>query len=250
MARNRQDAAPDGAESKGAEAAQRDEPLRAARVVDYLRRNPDFLVEHPGLLDVLTPPPRVSGDGVIDLQSVMIERQRRDLENLEGANAELLSTGRTNLAAQARVHEAVLAMLAARSFEHLIEIVTSDLAFMLDLDAVTLAVERSEQGLPPVRLGGVLQLEADTVDSLIGPGRAVRLRQDVEGDPAIFGAGAGLVASEALIRLDISPATPPAMLALGSRQPEHFHPGQGTELLNFLANALGRSIRTWLDLPE
>ena len=249
MARNRQDAAPDGA-TKGAEAAPGDEPLRAAKVADYLRRNPDFLAEHPGLLDVLTPPQRVSGDGVVDLQSVMIERQRSVLRDLEGAHADLITTGRTNLAAQSRVHEAVLAMLVARSFEHLIEIVTSDLAFMLDLDAVTLAVEQSEQGLPPVRLGGVLQLEADTVDALLGPGRGARLRQDIEGDPAIFGAGAGLVASEALIRLDISPATPPAMLALGSRQPEHFHPGQGTELLGFLAGALERCIRTWLDLPE
>ena len=44
--------------------------------------------------------------------------------------------------------------------------------------------------------------------------------------------------------------TPQAMLALGSRQPEHFHPGQGTELLVFLAGTLQQCIRMWLDLPE
>jgi uncharacterized protein YigA (DUF484 family) len=66
----------------------------------------------------------------------------------------------------------------------------------------------------------------------------------------IFGAAAGLVASQALIRLEISPATPPALLALGARQPDQFHQGQGTELLTFLAGVLENCIRAWLDLPD
>ena len=75
------------------------------------------------------------------------------------------------------------------------------------------------------------------------------LRQNARGERAIFGAGATLVHSDALLRLKISPATPVGLLALGSRKEGRFHAGQGTELLGFLARAVEFSIRAWLDLP-
>ncbi|MDH3473562.1 MAG: DUF484 family protein [Rhodospirillales bacterium] len=250
MPRNRQDPASEGAAGKAPAGKDADVAPSAAQVAGFLRRNPDFLAEHPDLLEVLTPPTRPRGDGVLDLQSYMVERLRDEVQDMTTARDDLVRAGRSNMAAQARIHQAVLALLAAKCFEHLIEIVTTDLAVMLDLDAVTLGVEKAALDLPPVRLGGLFQLEPDTVDSTIGKGRKVLLRSEIEGDPAIYGAAAGLVASEALIRLQASPVTPPAILALGSRKPEQFHPGQGTELLAFLADALELSIRTWLDLPD
>jgi uncharacterized protein YigA (DUF484 family) len=38
-------------------------------------------------------------------------------------------------------------------------------------------------------------------------------------------------------------------LCIGTRRPGRFHPGQGTELLGFLARSLGITIAAWLDLP-
>jgi uncharacterized protein YigA (DUF484 family) len=234
---------------KPAKGSEQDGGPSAAQVDSYLRRHPDFLARHPELLKILTPPDCRRRDGVLDLQSYMVDRLRDEVAEITAARDAVVQAGRGNLTAQSRTHQAVLALLAAHSFEHLIEIVTTDLAVALDLDAVTLGVERSAQGLPPVRVGGLYQLEPDTVDSVIGPGRALLLRSEIEGDPMIFGAGAGLVASEALIRLSISAATPSALLALGSRRPDQFHPGQGTELLTFLAGALEQCVRAWLELP-
>ncbi len=249
MARDQRDAAPDGEAAKAAEEAAEDGGPSAAQVAGFLHRNPDFLAENPELLEVLTPPGRARGDGVLDLQCYMVDRLRDEVAEMTAARDSLVQAGRSNMSAQTRVHQAVLALLAAKSFESLIETVTTDLAIVLDLDAVVLGVERTVRDLPPVRLGGLCQLEPDTVDSVIGRGRALLLRGDIEGDPGIFGAAAGLVASEALIRLNISPATPVAMLALGSRRADHFHPGQGTELLTFLAGTLEQCVRAWLDLP-
>lgn len=249
MTRNPRGAAPEGAAGKAKSGAAAGEELSAAKVADFLRRHPDFLAEHPELLEVLQAPARAHGDGVLDLQSFMVERLRNEVAEMREARDALVRSGRSNMAAQGRVHEAVLALLATKSFEHLIETVTTDLAVLLNLDAVSLCVEQSGRDLPPLRLGGLCQLEPDTVDSTVGSGRKVLLRGEIQGDPAIFGAAAGLVASEALIRMDISTATPPALLALGSRHADQFHPGQGTELLMFLAEALEHCIRGWLDLP-
>ena len=255
MTRNRSDAAPDrpgargGAKAAQKRAAGKDE-LTAAQVAGYLRRHPSFLADHPEVLDGQQAPGRMRDQGIIDLQQVMVERLRGDLEAAVDGRNQLLATSRSNSAAQSRVHEATIALMAAPSFEHLIETVTTDLAVLLDIDVVTLGVEQDARKLPPVRMGGIYQLEPDTIDSILGPGRSILLRPETEGCAMLFGAGAGLVASDGLIRLTVSRATPPAVLALGSRQPGHFSPGQGTELLGYLGRVLELSIRRWLDLPE
>ena len=227
-----------------------DSPLSAAEVAAYLRCHADFLTDNPDLVEVLTPPPAHCGEGIVDLQRFLVERLRQQISELSGANEALIAVGRANMVVQARVHRAILALLAARSFEHLIETVTTDLEVILDLDAVALGVEQATGELPPVRFSGLVQLQPGTVDALIGRGRGVTFQGAGPGRDALFGAAAGLVESHALIRLSISPTTPPAALALGSRRGDLFQHGQRTELLSFLAGALEQCIRAWLKLPN
>jgi len=84
---------------------------------------------------------------------------------------------------------------------------------------------------------------------MLGKGALTLLKAVPKGDPLVFGPGANLVRSQALIRLAPSKGSPPGLLALGSRDEKKFHPGQGSELLQFLCRLLERLIRTWLDLP-
>ncbi len=249
MTRNQRDAAPNGGAGKAPVEATESETLAANGVADFLRSHPDFLARHPELLDVLTPPARDRGDGVLDLQQFMVERLRDELSEMAAARDALVATGRGNLSAQARVHKAILALLAARSFEHYIETLTTDVAVTLDLDIITIGVEQTNDNGSRTHTAGVCRLEPNMVDCLLGPRQVIALHADIAGDEAVFGAAAGLVRSEALIRLSISEATPVALLALGSRNAEHFQEGQGTELLSFLARVVESGIRGWLNLP-
>ena len=225
-------------------------PVNAAEVTAFLRAHPDFLVEHPDLLGVLTPPTYDRGERVVDMQHFMLQHQRAEIARLKSQQRLLVGTSRANLASQARVHSAVLALLAASSFEQLIQIVTTDLAVLLDADVVTIAVESSGPQRPRLNHQGVQILDPGTVDAVLGVDRDVVLSSDTEGDPALFGDGAGLVRSAALLRLSVSAAAPAGLLCIGMRRPGKFHGGQGTELLGFLARALGITIAAWLDLPS
>ena len=123
-------------------------PALPARVIGpdevaaYLRQHPDFLVEHGELFEVLTPPALRRGERVVDMQHFMLERQRAEITRLKAQQRTLVATTRANLASQSRVHGAVLTLLAASSFEQLIQIVTTDLAVLLDADVVTIGVEQ------------------------------------------------------------------------------------------------------------
>ncbi len=221
-----------------------------AQVVHYLQHHSDFLVKNPDLLQDLLPPARNHGNGVVDLQNYLVEKLRVENQLLAKRHDDLISTSRTNMTSQMRVHSGILALLEAKSFRKLIEAVTTDLAVHLDVDAVSICVEANEEpSAARTKIAGVRMLEPGEVDRILGKGRDIVLHADIEGDPLVYGAATGLVCSEALLRLHPNPQVPTGLLALGSRNRGRFDPGQGTELLIFLARSLDHCIRTWPGLP-
>jgi uncharacterized protein len=222
--------------------------IRAADVIAYLREHPDFLEKHPGALRLLRTPSRGDGeDGVLDFQHFMLERLRGDLRRVEDEHKNLIALSRGNLASQCRVHKAALTMLRAQSFEHLLQIVTTDLAVLIDVDVVTIGVESTAARTTRLPLPGIHLLRGGMVEELLGADRDVLLCTDVKGDPSLFGAAAGLVRSQALLRLSFGRSGPVGLMCIGTRKPGTFHPGLGTELLSFLARAVEITIAQWLE---
>src|SRR5690242_524583 len=224
--------------------------LSASDVAGYLKQHPDFLNQHPDLLGVLTPPKLDRGERVVDMQHFMVQHQRSEIARLKAQNKSLVAATRANLMGQARVHSAVLAIIGAQSFEQLIQIVITDLASLLDADVVTIAVERQGGARARMPHHGIEILEPGTVAEVLGDDHDVVFQTDIHGDPRLFGAGAGLVRSAALVRLPVGRASPAGMLCIGTRRAGKFQTGhQSTELLSFLARTLGITIAAWLDLP-
>ncbi len=221
----------------------------AADIGAFLTANPGFIKDHPEILDGLAPDRGELGTGVVDMQSVLIQRLRAEKARLQELHDDLLATGRANLTRQSRIHGAVLGLLEARSFRELMEITTTDLAIKLDVDVIVLGVE-NENGIAERSVSGIRLLEPGCVDRLMGTGRDVVLNADIEGDKNLYGSATGLVASEALLRLHASREAPTGILALGARHRHRFDPDQGSEFLGFLALVLGLCIRTWLGLPR
>lgn len=226
------------------------EALSPEAVAAWLRQHPDFLSKNPDLLLALTPPDLQSGEAVIDFQRFVVERQRRELEKLKASSQELLAVSRINKSMQQSVHRAVLALLAANSFERAVATVTDDWAAFLNLDVVVIGVEG--QGSSPLSAlkNGLTMLSPGEVDSRLGRAQDVRVFPELKPiDPALFGEAAALAKSAAWMRLTIHPDAPTGVLALGSRDVGRFHQRQNTEHLRFLASVLGTTIRAWLDLP-
>lgn len=221
-------------------------PEKAAEVVAFLRAHPTFLRDQPELLAELLPA-RDLGEGVSDLQAHALTRLRREVEELRSGARELIHTARFNMNTQADTHTAVLALLAAESFDALVRTITDDLPRLLKVDLVMLCCET---GLPKGAAIYVQELQAGAVKRLMGPGNAVRLRANtqIEKDTLLYGEGSELICSDALVRLPYleDHGLPPTLLALGSRQAGTFHEGQATDLLTFLAAVTAQSIRRWV----
>ena len=222
----------------------------ASKVTEYLRENPEFLVENPDLLEVLAPPTRWDeGDGgnVADMQTSMLDRMRDESTNLKDAANLLISTTRSNMMIQTRTHAAVIAILGADNLERLVHVVCFDLPLLLDIDAASLCLETGQEGYPELGDTDIRWFAAGTVDKVLGGADEFAiLIEHTKDDGAVFGEAAGIVKSAALGRLQPGYGIPNGLLALGSRNRGAFHGGQGTDLLIFITRVLELTLHRWL----
>lgn len=219
--------------------------LSPEAVAAYLRDHPNFFSEHLDLLAQMPPSSMVRPDGVIDLRAVTVERLKSDADKLTDQFEDMIETGRTNQTLLNRTHAAVLHILESRDFETFIQAVTNDLAVVVDIDTAVLVVESDGSEQPAFNQAGLRIVDAGFIAPMISE-HAVRLEGSIMGDAKIFGPSAGLVRSQALIGLSIDEDCPPCMLALGSRDPDMFHSGLRTDLLQFLARVVEIGFRRFL----
>jgi uncharacterized protein YigA (DUF484 family) len=214
--------------------------LDAEAVAAYLAGNPDFLAGRPDLLRALTPVDARRGEVVADFQRHVARRLQSELARVSDGHAAFAAASRAALAAQGRVHRAVLALLGARTLDRLVEAATVDLALELEADAAVLGLEADPQAPFALRADGLRVWPRGRVEAWLPNARAALLGAIPSGtaDPLLFGSAAPLVRSQALLRLDTGPGRPPGLLALGARDAARFQGGGGTDLLLFLARAL------------
>jgi len=216
--------------------------LSEEEVRDYLLLNPDFFDLNSDLLTLLKPTRvRQPGD-IVDFQAVLLDRLQSEVARLGEMQGSLIHASRSNMTTQARIHAAVLCLLEADDFEHLCHIIGNDWVDMLQVDSIAICFESlAEKPLP--QNPDIRPLEAGTVNRFLGHENSAILRGDVTAAEEIFGPATSLVKAEALIRIEESDRLPPGILAFGSRDKDCFAPGQGTELLRFLAAAFHSRVK-------
>jgi uncharacterized protein len=217
------------------------EPL----VRDWLLAHPQFLQQHPEVLVALAPPATKHGGNVIDFQQHMLGHLQENLRGLQERYEGLIVASRDNMSTQSQVHQAVLGLVRAGDLEHLMQMITQDLVQLFDVDMVRLAMESPVAEYYAAQYGeqdssGFAFIDPGLVDVALGEGQEIRLIADVqlEMDEAleqIFADSIGLVRSCVLLRMAMPGTGRAAVLVFGVRHAGRFHPNQGVELLQFLA---------------
>lgn len=216
-------------------------------VADYLAEHPDFFAARPELLRMMTAPERFGGDTIVDLHRFQMQSLREEIAGLRDCASEVIETSRANLAIQNRTHSAVLALVAAPDLPCLMRVVGDDLPLLLDVDVACVGVEYRD-GVQ-LLIEDARPLPTGTIERLLGDDRDLVLFRSLQDDGTLFGAGSGLVQSAAIARLNCGESAPAAILGFGTRTPGAFHPGQGTELLRFLAKMVEICLARVMPVP-
>ena len=237
-------------------------------------RDPELVLGDPAIMRALVARGGAEEPGgkVVDLRSVALARIEARLGQVEAAHRTVIAAAYENLSGIHQVQRAVLCLLEARSLEDLVDTLAGEVASILRLDAIQLVLEgeasaaaSAAPAMAAANDAGPPGGEAPDAALRVVPPGWVSGRVGCGGGPlsrVILRRGAVLLAeggaaeeigSEAWLALDLrgdgrGAGRGPGLLVLGSGDPDQFAPGQGTELMEFLAGVTERALARWLGL--
>lgn len=224
------------------------------QVREFLKTHPDFLERNADLVSELSAPERDLGNGVVDFQHFMLKNLQKDSKALSSRYEMLVDYCRDNMSVQAQVHHAALRLIRTRSLEQLLETLTLDLVSLFDVDVVRLCMEsetRFDTSFGEQNYSGIVFINPGMIDVALGKQKNVLLVEDCASTPPvgfeeIFADCDAMIASCALLRLELDMVEKNVLLAFGVRHKDRFHPGQGIELLHFLAQIVAHQLDRYL----
>jgi uncharacterized protein len=212
--------------------------INATDVATFLRRNPDFLMEFPELALVLKMP-KQQGTAT-SLASYQLDVLRDKNRALNRRLQELIAIASENEQLVARVHAFTLSLMRASTLSETLRRVVATLNEDLATDLVRIAafqklpdVEPAEWLLTPAADDPALRVLQEFMAR--GEPLCGRLQQDKLA--ALFGERSADVRSAVLL-----PIPGRGVLAVGSLDPNRFHPGMGTLFLKLIADAVGAAL--------
>jgi uncharacterized protein YigA (DUF484 family) len=195
------------------------------------------------------------GSNIVDLRGVAMKRLEEQLGRLEDTHRTVIAAAYENLAGTNQVHRAVLAMMEPNDFDDFLEILENEVADILRVDCIRIVVETRKIDDAAAReladLSDIITVAIPYfVDLYLSQGLSTRTpiatRRLPRGAEQIYGDVARDLRTEACIKLNVGDGRLPAMLCLGSVDPDHFGPHQGTDLLSFFAGVFERLLQRWL----
>lgn len=220
------------------------ESLSEDSIADYLKSHPDFFERHPALVLGLKLPHRAGGASISLVErQVSLLRQRN--AQLERQLKDLVAVAKQNDALVEKIHQLCLKLMRAPTLPARLAELETGLRedFAAERAVLVLFPEAPAEAMHE---GFVRRMSADDAD--VRPFatflRAAKPRCGPLRDRQknIFDRDADSVSSAALVPL--GPESRLGFLIIGSRDPDHFHPGKRMDFLARLGEVLAVAIRT------
>lgn len=235
---------------KQPEMAETKEMTDSQKVALYLKKNPDvlkkFILEHPDVIKKLSFPSQ-NAKGVSDFYAFRAQKLEKELAHLKQRNKLLIQTSSDNLESQEKIHQLALDILNVQSIKHLLKLLRTYLSEQMDVDYTHLCLL---EGSPlPQKLFAEHEVVSESTCRAIfeNPEDIVVLRTLYEDeDKKIHREWAEHAQSDGLLKISTPSGHMVGFLALVSGERDRFHPGQGADLLNFIARIIGHVMEGWI----
>jgi uncharacterized protein len=209
------------------------------KIADYLRSHPDFFERHPLLLLGLKLPHRTGGAAIslVERQVAML-RQRNS--QLERQFKDLVAVAKQNDALVEKIHQLGLKLMRAADLPARLEQLETSLREDFAAERAVLVLFAETSPATAMREGFVKRVPQD--DPLVSPfatflrGARPRCGPLRDRQKNIFDGDEDSMSSAAMVPL--GEAASLGFLIIGSRNPDHFHPGKRMDFLARLGDLL------------
>ena len=208
-------------------------------IADYLKSHPDFFERHPLILLGLKLPHRTGGSA-ISLVERQVSMLRQRNAQLERQFKDLVAVAKSNDALVEKIHQLGLKLMRAHDLPARLEGLETGLREDFGAERAVLVLFDGKAPADAKREGFVRRLSADDAD--VKPFAAFLRAAKPRCGPLrdrqkyIFERDADTVSSAALVPLGADASL--GFLIIGSRDPDHFHPGKRMDFLARLGELL------------
>lgn len=222
--------------SPQAEQATIEDPGLEKRVAEYLIDHPDFFTRNTDVLAAIQVPHLV-GAGAVSLIEHQMRVLRKQLESERGRLAHLISRAREYEGLSARLHKLTLHLMSVSDAEHLCALLRE--AMLREFRAETVTFKLFPLGTDADGLEDPLTRAfrefIDREHTLCGPLDETKAKM-------LFGDTDANVRAAALVPINADGKA--GVLAIGSEDPERFHPDMGTDFLDRLGEIVSHKLRS------
>ena len=199
---------------------------------------------------------KLIGDNIIDFRAIAMDRLEDRFDKLEEIHKTVIATAYENLTGANQIQRAILRMMDGLDLSTFLNDLEGDVKDILNIDHLRVVLE-SANGDPftfvnlPSKNEIFVFAKKGFVKNYLSKGRdttvpSVILREISKEKTHLYDKIPDYIRSEAAISLDFGPNNLPGLLILGAKDPKHFSPRQGTDLLTFFAGVFERIMRRWL----
>ena len=232
--------------------------ITATDVATFLANNPDsitdILAAHPNLLTLClaaasdhAPDNKQIDPKVVDLIPALAAKARQDARKIKQTHESLMHVAAENMLSWTRVHHATLGLLASTDLPGMCQVITNEFPVIFNLNQCQLIIEEEAdlQNVTDTNLGlhPATQIDAATNSRSLYLGLPNDAAQKLLLKPA---------QSLAIIRLPDRLPDPVsrAVLLLGGKTSDSFHPNLGSDLLVLIAEMVGVTFAARLELQD
>ena len=222
--------------------------LEPKHITDYLKRNPDFFVDHEELLlDLKLPHPCPGKTISLIEKQVMVLRKKASDDQTK--LSQLSENAEENEKIFERIRSLVLALLDSKDLKQQVKVIEKSLTHEFGIEFYSLILFSEKKKKLPLRVEHI-DAATKTLGSIITNGKAVSGQILQEELNFLFQKQADNVKSVAITPLNhsLDKPEPFGVLALGSSDKNHFKSSMGTVFINYLGDVLSRTIAQQLDL--
>lgn len=219
--------------------------ITSEQIAAYLQQHKDFFQEHEELLDELSIPHPQTGEAVSLLER-LVARQRNSQMQMSHQLESLLAAARDSERVVGSLHHLALELMSCDNLDDVVATCRDTMCSEFDADNVVMRlIGRGDS------CGNSLYFIDPDDNALRMMSGLFQKRQPVCGrlrpkqQVFLFGENSAEVKSAVLIPLYEARAI--GVLALGSRNPDRFHPGMGTMFLTQLGELVSRALSLHLE---
>jgi uncharacterized protein YigA (DUF484 family) len=210
-------------------------------VANYLRKNPDFLDDHPDVLDALEI--NHQSGAAVSLIERQVEQLRASNESLNKQLRGLMQVASENENLMSRLHQLTLELMSISSRQDFFTHLGNSL--LNDFNADILQICLFDQEIAAEAGDDVIGIQADDTEleqfqALLEKNQTICGRLSESKLDFLFGSKARWVQSTALIPLGKNGTD--GMMAIGSSDAGRFYPGMGALFLDLLANVISTTL--------